>query len=115
MDKHGKGAYTLIGEGTVIEGTIAVPHPIRIDGTLKGILKTVEMLTIGATGYVEAEITAKSAMVGGRIVGNLSVEDRVELESHASLEGDLKAKELIISEGAYFSGNCTMAARSKES
>jgi cytoskeletal protein CcmA (bactofilin family) len=114
MEKHGKGAYTLIGEGTIIEGTIIVPHPIRIDGTLRGSLETVEMLTVGVTGTVEANIIAKSAMIGGKMVGNITVEDRVELEAHSSLEGDLKAREIIISEGAFFNGNCFMGTREKK-
>jgi cytoskeletal protein CcmA (bactofilin family) len=36
------------------------------------------------------------------------VEDRVELEANASLIGDLKAKDLVINEGATFHGNCSM-------
>ncbi|MBD3322299.1 MAG: hypothetical protein GF350_14460 [Chitinivibrionales bacterium] len=107
-NKHSKGAYTLIGEGSVIEGEITVPHPVRIDGTLKGKLETTEMLTLGSTGVIEADVIAKSAIVGGKIIGNLVAEDRVELESRASLIGDLKARDLVINEGAVFHGNCEM-------
>jgi cytoskeletal protein CcmA (bactofilin family) len=108
MEKHGKGAYTLIGEGAVMEGEITSPHPVRIDGTLKGKLETAEMLTVGSTGAVEANVIAKSAIIGGKVVGNLTVEDRIELESNASLVGDLRARDLVINEGAVFHGNCAM-------
>ena len=109
MDKNSsKGLYTMIGEGTVVEGTVRVPHSVRVDGTVRGELHTVETLTIGATGVVEADVTARSAIIGGKVVGNLSVEDRVELESKASLTGDLKAMDLVINEGATFHGNCSM-------
>jgi cytoskeletal protein CcmA (bactofilin family) len=41
-------------------------------------------------------------------VGDLSVEDRVELDAQSSLIGDLKTRDLIINEGATFHGNCSM-------
>lgn len=109
MEKgHGKGLYTILGEGTVFEGSMNVPHNVRVDGSFKGRIETSEVITIGGSGIVNADIKAKSAIVGGQIVGNLMVEDRVELEEKSSLIGDLKAKDLIINEGAVFHGNCSM-------
>lgn len=109
MDKsNDKGLHTIIGEGTSLEGTIMVPHSVRIDGRLKGKLETTETLTVGSSGHIEADIIAKSAIIGGTVQGNLSVEDRVELEANASLIGDLKTRDLVINEGATFHGNCSM-------
>jgi cytoskeletal protein CcmA (bactofilin family) len=103
-----KGLLTIIGAGTNLEGILIVPHSVRIDGCLKGKLETTETLTVGSTGHIEADIIAKSAIIGGTVRGNLSVEDRVELEANASLIGDLKARDLVINEGATFHGNCSM-------
>ena len=103
-----KGLLTIIGAGTILEGTITIPHSVRIDGSLKGKIETTETLTVGSMGHIEAEIIAKSAIIGGSVRGNLTVEDRVELESNASLIGDLKARDLVINEGATFHGNCSM-------
>jgi cytoskeletal protein CcmA (bactofilin family) len=103
-----KGLLTMIGEGTSLEGSIVVPHSIRIDGSLKGKIETSETLTVGENGVIEADIIAKSAIIAGKVVGNLSVEDRVELESQASFIGDLKTRDLVINEGATFHGNCSM-------
>lgn len=115
MEKQNKGLLTIIGPGTSFEGTIVVPHSIRIDGFFKGKIETEESLTIGDTGTVEADIIAKSAIIGGKVVGNLSVQERVELETNSSLIGDLKTKDLIINEGAVFHGNCTMEKVSEAS
>lgn len=103
-----KGLYTMIGEGTMFEGKISAPHSIRIDGTAKGKIETTETITVGETGIIEADIRAKSAIIGGRVIGNLIVDDRVELEAKASLVGDLKTRNLIINEGCVFHGNCAM-------
>ena len=108
MEKGNKGLYTILGEGTHFDGTIIVPHSLRIDGTFRGKIETSEVLTIGNTGVIEADIIAKSAIIGGRVTGNLTVQDRVVMEANSSLIGDLNTKDLIINEGALFHGNCTM-------
>ncbi len=108
MDKSQKGLYTILGEGTVFEGSIVIPHSIRIDGSFKGKIETSEVITIGQKGVVEADIIAKSAIIGGKVIGNITVDDRVELEANSSLIGDLRTKDLVINEGAIFHGNCSM-------
>jgi len=109
MDKNSeKGFRTMIGEGTILEGTISVPHGMRIDGTFKGKIDVAEMLTIGNKGAVEADIRAKSVIIGGGVKGNIIAEDRIELESKASHQGDLQTRELVINQGAIFNGRCSM-------
>ena len=106
--KQAKSAYTLIGEGAVVEGAVYVPHALRVDGTIKGKLQTAEMLTVGVTAVIEADVIAKSAVIGGTVKGNVTVHDRVELQSKASVIGDLRTRELMINDGAVFHGNCSM-------
>jgi cytoskeletal protein CcmA (bactofilin family) len=103
-----KGDFTMIGEGSVFEGTISAPHYIRIDGTARGKIETTDALIVGTNGIIEADVHAKSAVIGGKVKGNLVVEDRVELESKATLVGDLKTRDLVINEGCIFHGNCSM-------
>lgn len=111
MDKSNtKTLLTMLGEGSVFEGTLAVPHSVRVDGTLKGKLETTETLIVGANGVLEADLQARNAIIGGKVIGNVSVEERVELEAHASLTGDLKARTLVVNEGATFQGKSMMAA-----
>jgi cytoskeletal protein CcmA (bactofilin family) len=112
--KTEKGFYTMIGEGAGFEGTIIVPHGIRIDGAFKGKIEASEMLTIGNAGVVEAEIKAKSIIIGGKVSGNIVAAERVELESRASLIGDLQTRDLVINEGALFHGKCSMKENSNQ-
>jgi cytoskeletal protein CcmA (bactofilin family) len=109
MDKgSSKGLYTMLGESTIFEGTITVPHSLRIDGRVKGRIEAGEVLTVGPTGVIEADIKAKSAIIGGKVTGNVMVDDRVELEAKASVIGDIRTRDLVINEGAVFQGNCSM-------
>jgi cytoskeletal protein CcmA (bactofilin family) len=111
----GKGLHTVIGTGTVIEGTLKVYHDIRVDGIIKGKIYIEGDLIVGNSGSIEADIEVISTKVGGKIVGNLSARERIELEENASVMGDIKTKDLIINEGAVFHGNCSMVADAKPS
>lgn len=99
---------TILGSGSVFEGTVEIESSIRIDGTLKGKLISSDTLIVGPTGVVEADIQVKKATVGGRILGCLVASDQTVLEAKAVLLGDLKTSSLVVHEGAVFNGNCAM-------
>ncbi len=115
MKKNGKGAYTLIGTGTKIEGDVTIPHSVRVDGLVSGKMNIKGDVVVGGTGEIKADIQARNVTISGSVVGNLTVEGRIELEANASLKGDLQAKDLIIREGAFFHGNCAMCDTSANS
>lgn len=100
----------LIGVGTYVEGTVETKGSLRIDGRVKGAVKTGETLTIGGKGEVSGEIQARMAVVGGKVEGDIRVEEKLVLESNSVLIGNLKAKKLVIDEGALFQGKSDMGA-----
>jgi cytoskeletal protein CcmA (bactofilin family) len=102
---------TLIGKGTVIEGSIKAKGTIRIDGEFKGEVKTQGDMVIGESGKVEALIETRNILVGGFVKGNITASGKVDLSSSAKVYGDLKVKNLIIEEGAVFMGNCLMHSK----
>jgi cytoskeletal protein CcmA (bactofilin family) len=99
---------TIIGKDTVFSGTLDVKGELRIDGTVKGKILCSDCVTIGATGVVEAEIEAESAIIAGRMVGNIDTIEKIELQAKCEMEGDLKTKSLVIEQGAVFCGACNM-------
>lgn len=110
-DKNGftsQGLHTVIGAGTIIEGTMKVEHDVRVDGIIKGKIFIQGDLIVGNTGVIEADIEVRSTKLGGKVIGNLSARERIELEQNASVFGDIQTKDLIINEGAVFQGNCSM-------
>jgi cytoskeletal protein CcmA (bactofilin family) len=99
---------TIVGKDTVITGTLDVKGALRVDGTCKGKVICSDCVTVGATGLIEAEIEAESAIIAGRMIGNVTTTERIELQSKCEMEGDLKTKSLVIEEGASFCGGCNM-------
>ena len=99
---------TIIGKDTVITGTLDVKGALRVDGTVKGKILCSDCVTVGATGVVEAEIEADSAIIAGRMVGNVVTTEKIELQAKCEMEGDLRTKSLVIEQGAVFCGACNM-------
>ncbi len=107
-DKGEAGLNTIIGKGTVIEGTVQVEGEIRIDGTVKGRISGAESVTVGSEGSVEADLNTKLAVIGGTVTGNVSASEKIELQSKGVVEGEITTKNLTVEEGAIFHGKCNM-------
>ena len=105
---------TLVGNGTVIEGTLNVSSSIRVDGKVKGRINCSDTLLVGKTGVVEASVKVKSATVGGRVEGDIEAQDVVILEGKSTVMGDVTTKKLIIEEGAVFNGTCRMGEEAEK-
>ncbi len=105
-------ATSVIGEGSVFEGTMEITGNLRVDGTFKGKLRISENLVVGKRGLVEAEVNTRSALVGGTIKGNLSASEKIALQSGSRLEGEMVTSKLVIEEGVSFQGSCNTAQTS---
>jgi cytoskeletal protein CcmA (bactofilin family) len=100
---------TIIGKGSVVEGTLKVQSSLRVDGRIKGQVTTTDSLVIGKEGEIEGEIRVKNAIVGGRIKGKIFASGKVVLEAKSTFHGELKTSKLVIDEGAVFEGVCSMS------
>ena len=99
---------TIIGKGTNIEGTVSIEGATRIDGNVTGKLVSNDVITVGSTGIVKAEIRAKAIIVGGRVEGNLIASEKVELQAKSELIGDITSRSLLVEHGAVFHGSSKM-------
>jgi cytoskeletal protein CcmA (bactofilin family) len=57
---------------------------------------------------VAASVVAKTVMVVGRISGNVSATERVEIQASGVVEGDISAPRLLVQEGAVVNGSIAM-------
>ena len=99
---------TIIGKDTVINGELNIEGALRVDGTVKGKVVCSDCVTLGATGLVEADIEANTAIIAGRMIGNIQTAEKIELQAKCEMEGDIKTKSLVIEQGAVFCGACNM-------
>ena len=94
-----------IGKSIVIRGDLNGDEDLVVEGTVVGKIELANnLLTIGASGRAEAEITAKSIIVIGHVVGNVQGLERVEIQATGVMEGDVSAPKLVVAEGAAING-----------
>jgi cytoskeletal protein CcmA (bactofilin family) len=73
-------------------------------------------LIITESGAVEADILVAVVIIDGRVRGNIRASQRVELQCHARVIGDIESPAVAISPGAVFDGQCrgTMERKREE-
>ncbi len=59
---------------------------------------------MGRNGVVAANISAREIVVLGKVRGNMTASDRVDIRGEGSLTGDVVAQRISIEDGAYFKG-----------
>lgn len=105
------GSETIIAQGVKVEGDFKSNGDITIDGELNGSLATAASLHIGESAVIHAEVSAKNAVIAGTIVGNLQVEDGLQLLSSAHVTGDIMTSRLSIAEGSVINGRISMNSK----
>jgi len=94
-----------IGKSLVIKGEVTGSESLYIDGRVEGSISlSGNRVTVGRNGVVAANISAREIVVLGKVRGNLTASDRVDIRSDGSLTGDVIAARISIEDGAYFKG-----------
>ena len=94
-----------IGKSLVIKGEVTGSESLYIDGRVEGSINlSGNRVTVGRNGVVSANINAREIVVLGKVRGNLTASDRVDIRSDGSLTGDVIAARISIEDGAFFKG-----------
>ena len=102
------GLVGYLYKGSRVSGQLSFQGPARIDGNVDGEIQCQGMLTIGPGAEVKAKITSQAVVIHGKVEGNVSAKEKVELVAPARLIGNIDTPRLIIAEGVVFDGDCSM-------
>ena len=102
-----------IGKSVVIKGELNGSEDLTIEGHVEGTIQLKDnVLTIGPNGKIKAQIFAKSVIVLGEVIGNVTASDKVDIRDNGSVDGDLISPRVAIAEGAHFRGSVDMQRKS---
>ncbi|MBK7733954.1 MAG: polymer-forming cytoskeletal protein [Chitinophagaceae bacterium] len=71
---------SIIAQGTIITGDIESNGDIRLDGLIKGNIRSKARIIIGANALVEGNVHSKDADIFGHVKGNLNIAELLQLK-----------------------------------
>src|SRR6266571_2489519 len=101
-------ANTVIGVNSNFRGTLMVTGILRIDGEFEGDILNCERLEVGEHGIMRADVEVREALIIGRVDGNVRALGVIEMKSGARVQGDVSAISVVMEQGVFFTGRCTM-------
>lgn len=97
---------TIVGSGSAFVGNMRVNGAMMIDGDVDGDLEVSGNLIIGEKARVRGNISAKSAVISGIVLGDISAPEGIKLTSTSTVLGDIATHRLQIAQGVVFHGHC---------
>lgn len=98
----------VISKGTLIQGDLICEGDLRIDGEVKGTIRSRSKVMVGPEGLVDGDVECVHAEVLGRVKGSLKVQDHLYLRGNARMEGDVLTTHFEMEPSVRFNGKCTM-------
>jgi cytoskeletal protein CcmA (bactofilin family) len=99
---------TVITQGVNVKGNLNIEHDIWIDGSVEGNITSKGNVTLGQNGYVRGKVNARNLAIGGQVLGNVRLEDKLAIFAGGRLLGDAQTKLIAIAEGGIFNGQLSM-------
>jgi cytoskeletal protein CcmA (bactofilin family) len=91
-----------------IDGDVVFSGGLRVDGRIKGSLINRDgakgLLVLSESGSIDGSVRTHDAVIDGRIHGNLRVDNFLELQERAHVEGDISYRQLQMDCGATVTG-----------
>jgi cytoskeletal protein CcmA (bactofilin family) len=104
---------SLIGAGTTVEGDVTFAGGLRVDGTVRGHVATVDKqpatLVVSEQATIEGEIRVSHVVINGTVNGPVIANDYVELQAKARVNGDVTYRTLEMHVGAIVQGKLVHA------
>ncbi|HLX96065.1 MAG TPA: polymer-forming cytoskeletal protein [Verrucomicrobiae bacterium] len=94
----------ILNADVEIKGNIKFSGELTLDGKLDGEIHTDGALNLGDSAVINGNINAQSVVVRGKVHGNISAREKIEIKSKAELFGDIRASKLVIEEGVTYVG-----------
>jgi cytoskeletal protein CcmA (bactofilin family) len=104
MDIMNAASKNVLGSDVEIKGNIKFNGELTFDGKLDGEVHTDGVLNLGDSAVINGNINAQTVVVRGKVNGNITAKEKIEIKAKAELFGDIRAAKLAVEEGVTFVG-----------
>jgi cytoskeletal protein CcmA (bactofilin family) len=102
---NGTGAAkNVLASDVEIKGNLKFSGELTFDGKIDGEIQTDGVLNLGDSAVINGNINAQTVIVRGKVNGNISAKEKIEIKTKAELFGDIRAAKLSVEEGVTFVG-----------
>jgi cytoskeletal protein CcmA (bactofilin family) len=104
MESAMNTSKNVLNTDVEIKGNLKFSGELVFDGKLDGEISTDGVLNLGENATVNGNISAQSVVLRGKVNGNITAKEKIDIKSKAELFGDIRSTKLVIEEGVTFVG-----------
>ena len=94
----------ILNSDVEITGTLKFTGELTFDGKLNGDIASEGILHLGDNAVIKGNLNVNSVVLRGKINGNVTAKERIEIKAKTELFGDIRSAKLAIEEGVTFEG-----------
>lgn len=98
----------FLDSGSNVTGELRFQTSFRVDGKFNGTVISDGELIVGQGGEVDGDLRVGQIVVSGTVRGAIRAARRIHLSSTGKLLADIDTPSLIIEDGGFFEGRCSM-------
>lgn len=98
----------FLDSGSNVTGELRFQTSFRVDGKFNGTVVSDGELIVGQGGEVDGDLRVGQIVVSGTVRGSIRAARRIHLSPTGKLLADIDTPSLIIEDGGFFEGRCSM-------
>jgi cytoskeletal protein CcmA (bactofilin family) len=99
--------HSTLNPNLTFEGDLKFQGTVVIDCTFKGKISTEDSLVIGSSAKVQADLTAGTLEISGKVQGDIHARQNVRILAGGEVYGNIETPTISMAEGVVFEGTCT--------
>jgi cytoskeletal protein CcmA (bactofilin family) len=104
MSTANNDSKNVLNSDVELKGTLRFAGELTFDGKLEGDIHSEGTLNLGDNSVVKGNITVNSVVVRGKVNGNITAKEKIDVKTKTEMFGDIRAARLVMEEGVTFVG-----------
>lgn len=98
----------FLAKGCEYDGKLTFEGSVRIDCKFSGEIFSNDILLVGESAHVKAEIEVGTIVISGTVEGNINAKKLVEIKAPGVVKGNIQTPSLVIEQGVVLEGSVQM-------